>query len=115
MASEIILKQKEEEVKKLAEKMKNASLVLLLDYRGINVADVTTLRKAVRTANGEYCVIKNNITRRALKECGIEDLDESLVGPTAVIMADETYLPVLKAIYSYAKTTDFYKMKAGVL
>ena len=115
MASEKIIKQKEEEVKKLAEKMKNASLVLLVDYRGINVADVTTLRKAVRTANGEYCVIKNNITRRALKECGIEDLDESLVGPTAVIMADETYLPVLKAIYSYAKTTDFYKMKAGVL
>ena len=115
MASEKIIKQKEEEVKKLAEKMKNASIVLLVDYRGINVADVTTLRKAVRTANGEYCVIKNNITRRALKECGIEDLNESLVGPTAVIMADETYLPVLKAIYSYAKTTDFYKIKAGVL
>ena len=44
MASEIILKQKEEEVKKLAEKMKSASLVLLVDYRVINVADVTGLR-----------------------------------------------------------------------
>ena len=48
MASEKILKQKEEEVKKLAEKMKDASLVLLVDYRGINVADVTSLRKSVR-------------------------------------------------------------------
>ena len=115
MASEKIIKQKEEEVKKLAEKMKTASLVLLTDYRGIDVADVTALRKAVRTVNGEYSVIKNNITRRALKECGIEDLDDSLVGPTAVIIANEEYLPVLKAIYSYAKKSDFYKIKAGVL
>lgn len=115
MASEKIIKQKEEEVKKLAEKMKNASLVLLTDYRGIDVADVTALRKAVRVANGEYCVIKNNITRRALKECGIEELNDSLVGPTAVIIASEEYLPVLKAIYAYAKDSDFYKIKAGVL
>ena len=113
MASEKILKQKEEEVKKLAEKMKDASLVLLTDYRGINVADDTALRKSIRNVNGEYLVIKNNITRRALKECGIEDIE--LEGPTAVVIAKEEYLPVLKAVYSYAKTTDFYKMKSGVL
>jgi len=113
LASEKILKQKEEEVKKLAEKMKDASLVLLTDYRGINVADDTALRKSIRNVNGEYLVIKNNITRRALKECGIEDIE--LEGPTAVVIAKEEYLPVLKAVYSYAKTTDFYKMKSGVL
>lgn len=113
MASEKILKQKEEEVKKLAEKMKNSSLVLLTDYRGINVADDTALRKSIRSVNGEYFVIKNNITRRALKECGIENLE--LEGPTAVVIADSEYLPVLKAVYSYAKSTDFYKIKSGVL
>jgi large subunit ribosomal protein L10 len=115
LASEKIIKQKEEEVKKLAENMKDASLVLLADYRGINVADVTNLRKAVRAVGGEYYVIKNNITRRALKANGIEELDDSLVGPTAVVIAKEEYLPVLKAVYSYAKTTDFYKIKSGVL
>lgn len=114
MANEKIIKQKEQEVKELAAKMKDASLVLLTDYRGINVADDTALRKAVRTVNGEYTIIKNNITRRALKECGIE-LDEALVGPTAVIIATEEYLPVLKAVYSYAKTSEFYKIKGGVL
>ena len=93
--------------------MKNSSLVLLTDYRGINVADDTTLRKSIREANGEYCIIKNNITRRALKECGIEEIE--LEGPTAVVLASEEYLPVLKAIYKYAKSTDFYKIKAGVL
>ena len=115
MASELILKQKEEEVKKLAEKMKDASLVLLTDYRGINVSDVTALRKAVREVGGEYFVIKNNITRRALKECGVDTLDDALVGPTAVIIAQEEYLPSLKAIYNYVKNNDFYKIKGGVL
>lgn len=115
MASEKIIAQKEKEVKELAAKIKDASLVLLVDYRGINVADVTGLRKSVREVGAEYSVIKNNITRRALKECGIEELDDALVGPTAVIIAQDEYLPSLKAIYSYAKSNDFYKIKGGVL
>ncbi len=115
MASEKILEQKKEEVKKLAEKMKASSLVLLTNYRGINVADDTALRKEVRNAKGEYIVIKNNITKRALEECGITDLDDVLTGPTAVIIADDAYLPVLKAIYKFAKDNDFYELKGGVL
>ena len=115
MASEIILKQKEEEVKKLAEKMKDASLVLLVDYRGINVADVTGLRAELRKSNSEYRVIKNNITKRALAEVGIEGLDELLAGPTAVIMNNEDYLETAKAIYNYSKDNDFYKIKGGVI
>ena len=115
MASEKILEQKSKEVKELAEKIKKSNLVLLADYRGINVADVTELRKSVRELGAEYIVIKNNITRRALKECGIETLDEALQGPTAVIIAQEEYLPSLKAIYKFAKANDFYKIKGGVL
>ena len=65
MASEVILKQKEEEVKKLAEQIKSAKVVLLTDYRGINVTDVTKLRTDLRNAKAEYKVIKNNIIKRA--------------------------------------------------
>lgn len=115
MANEKIIKRKEEEVKALATRMKDASLVLLVDYRGINVADVTELRKSVREIGAEYSVIKNNITRRALEECGISELDEVLEGPTAVIIAKEEYLPALKAIYKFAKANDYYKIKGGVL
>jgi len=115
LANEKIIKQKEEEVNQLAEKMKSASIVLLTDYRGINVADVTELRKTLRNANAEYVVIKNNITKRALNKLGISELDEKLAGPTAVIISQEEYLPALKAIYSYSKSHDFYKMKGGVL
>ena len=115
MANEKIIKRKEEEVKALATRMKDDSLVLLVDYRGINVADVTELRKSVREIGAEYSVIKNNITRRALEECGISELDEVLEGPTAVIIAKEEYLPALKAIYKFAKANDYYKIKGGVL
>ena len=115
MASEAILKQKEEEVKALAEKMQKSNLILLADYRGINVADVTTLRKNLRNVQGEYAVIKNNITKRALAECKIEGLDELLVGPTAVITTEAEYLDSLKVIYEYAKENEFYKIKGGVI
>ena len=114
MANEKIIAQKEQEVNELAEKIKAAKIVLLTDYRGINVSDDTALRKSVRTVGAEYCVIKNNITRRALKECGIE-VDDALVGPTAVIIAQDEYLPALKAIYKYSKGNEFYKIKGGVL
>ena len=116
MASEKALNQKKEEVKKLAEKMKEAKLILLTDYRGINVVDDTDLRRNLRNINAKCNVIKNNITRRALKEIGIEGLaDETLEGPTAVIMANDDYLAASKEIYNFTKTHDFYKIKAGVV
>jgi large subunit ribosomal protein L10 len=85
MASENVLKQKEEEVKKLAEKLKEAKVILLTDYRGINVADVTKLRTDLRNANSEYKVIKNNIIKRALDANGESGLDALLEGPTALV------------------------------
>ena len=115
MASEKILNQKKEEVTKLANKMKEAKLVLLTDYRGINVEDVTTLRADLRKSNTEYTVIKNNITKRALAEAGIEGLDDQLVGPTAVIMSNEDYLEPSKTIYQFTKNNEYYKIKGGVV
>ena len=115
MASEKILNQKKEEVSKLAERMKETKIILLTDYRGINVADVTELRTELRKSKSEYRVIKNNITRRALAEAGIEGLEELLEGPTAVVMNNDDYLETAKAIYNYSKANDFYKIKGGVI
>ena len=115
MASEKIINQKKEEVANLAAKMKEAKIILLTDYRGINVADVTELRSELRKVNSEYTVIKNNITKRALAEAGIEGLEDKLVGPTAVIMSNEDYLEPAKAIYNFTKNNDFYKIKGGVV
>ena len=115
MASEKILNQKKKEVEELAEKFKKAKLVLLTDYKGINVEDVTKLRASLRTTDTEYKVIKNNITRRALDKCGYEGLDELLVGPTAVVMNNEDYLEAAKTIYNFSKDNDFYKIKGGII
>lgn len=115
MASEKNINAKKEQVSELASKFKEAKLILLTDYRGINVEDVTSLRDNLRNAKAEYKVIKNNITRRALEEAGISGLEEQLEGPTAVIMTTEDYLEPAKAIYNFTKDHDFYKIKGGVV
>ena len=115
MASNEVLKQKEAEVSALAERMKSAKIILLTDYRGINVADVTALRTNLRDAKAEYKVIKNNIIKRALDSNGETGLNNLLEGPTALVMSDEDYLEPLKAIYKYAKENEYYKIKGGIV
>lgn len=115
MASENIIKQKEEVVKALAERLKTAKVIILTDYRGINVADVTKLRADLRNANSEYKVIKNNIIKRALEMNGENGLDDLLSGPTAILMGDEDYLEPSKVIYNFSKNNDFYKIKGGII
>lgn len=115
MANQKAIEKKQSEVSALAEKMKESKLVLLTDYRGISVEDVTGLRSNLRKVDAEYKVIKNNITRRALAEAKIEGLEDLLVGPTAVVLASEDYLETLKAVYEYAKNNETYKIKGGVI
>ena len=115
MANEKNINLKKEQVAKLAEEMKEAKLVLLVDYRGINVSDVTNLRTSLRNVNAKYSVIKNNITKRALGECNLEGLDDQLEGPTAVIMTNDDYLEATKIIYKFSKENDYYKIKGGVI
>ena len=107
MANQKAIEKKQSEVSALAEKMKGSKLVLLTDYRGISVEDVTGLRSNLRKIDAEYKVIKNNITRRALADL--------LVGPTAVVLSSEDYLEPLKAVYEYAKNNETYKIKGGVI
>lgn len=115
MASEKIIKQKEEEVAVLSEKIKNAKLVLLTEYKGITVDEVSKLRNEIRKVNSEYKVIKNNIIKRALHDNNVEDLDAHLEGTTAVVISSEDYLQPSKAIYNFCKANEFYKIKAGII
>lgn len=115
MANQKVIEQKEKEVKDLADKLKDAKIVLLTDYRGINVEDVTGLRAKLRNTNTEYKVIKNNITKRALEKCEFSGLEDKLEGPTAVILGYNDYLETSKIIYEYAKENEFYKIKGGII
>ena len=115
MANTKIINKKKKAVSELAERLKDAELILLTDYRGINVEDATEIRKELRNIDAEYTVIKNNIIKRALNENGIKELDDVLVGPTALITSKEEYLPATKVIYKFAKDHDFCAIKGGLI
>ena len=115
MANKNIIAQKEEMVKSLAEELKASQLILVVDYRGTSVADDTKLRKDLREAKGNCKVVKNNILRRALKANGEEGLEDILVGPNAVVLAEENYLDPLKVIYKFTKDHENYKIKGGFI
>ena len=115
MANEKTIAKKQAQVDELAKVLKDAKVVLLTDYRGITVEDVTKLRKEVRETNAEYKVIKNNIVKRALDANGESGLDDLLEGPTAIITSKEDYLAPAKAIYNFTKDHDFYKIKGGII
>ena len=115
MANEKTIAQKQAKVEELANELKEAKVVLLADYRGINVTDVTSLRAELRKVNAEYKVIKNNIVKRALDANGESELDEALEGPVAIIIGKEDYLEPSKVIYNFTKTHDFYKIKGGII
>ena len=115
MANEKTIALKQAKVDELVKEMKEAKIVLLTDYRGITVTDVTKLRADLRNANAEYKVIKNNIIRRALDANGEKELDSALEGPVALVIGKEDYLEPAKVIYNFTKDHDFYKIKGGIV
>ena len=115
MANKNNIALKESKVNELAEHIKGAKLILLVDYRGTTVADDTKLRKDLRESNGELKVIKNNIIKRALDANKETGLDEVLEGPTAMVSAGEEYLQALKAVYKFTKEHENYKIKGGII
>lgn len=114
MPSEKVLNSKKEQVKMLSEKMKEAKIILLTEYRGINVSDDTLLRKELRENGNYYLVTKNSIITHAAKEAGIDGI-EILEGPTAVVIGTEDYVSPAKIVNEYTKKNEFYKIKIGVM
>ena len=116
MPSAKILEQKKQVVAELAEKMKNASSGVLVDYKGINVADDTQLRAEMRKNNVDYKVIKNTLIRFAAKEAGLEGLDDVLEGTTALAMSADDVIAPAKVVAEFAKKNeDIYNIKAGFM
>ena len=93
MANAKIIEEKKAAVAALTEKLEKSNAVLLVDYRGINVADDTALRKELREAGVEYKVIKNNIMRHACEQVGMHDIVEDLAGTVAVAISEDEIAP----------------------
>ena len=103
MPSEKVLSEKKAIVAALAEKIKASGTGVLVDYKGLTVAEDTELRKALRAAGVEYAVVKNTLTRFALKEAGYEGLDEVLNGTTSLALAGDDVVAPAKVICKFAK------------
>ncbi len=110
-----VLAKKQEDVANIKEKFNKAKLVILADYRGINVEDITKIRANLRKEDCEYLVAKNSTLRFAVKDTDIEEISKYLEGPTAVAFSYDDYVSPAKILYDYAKNSEFYKIKAGIM
>ncbi|PWL73270.1 MAG: 50S ribosomal protein L10 [Clostridiales bacterium] len=102
MPSEKILESKKELVNGLAEKLKNAVAGVLVDYKGIDVATDTKMRKELREAGVDYFVVKNTMLRFATKEVGY-DFDEVLNGTTALAVSTEDQMAAARILVKYSE------------
>lgn len=109
------IETKQVQVKEIAEKFQAAASVVVVDYRGLNVAQVTELRKQLREAGVEFKVFKNSLTRRATESVGFEALNEHLTGPNAVAFSTEDVVAPAKIINDFAKTNEALEIKAGII
>jgi len=110
------LEEKGQVVSEIKEKFQKSSGVVLADYRGLTVAQVTQLRTQLRQAGVEYRVMKNTLVRRAASEVGIEGLDSYLEGPTALAFSADPVAPA-KILMEFTKANKLktFKIKAGVV
>ena len=83
------IESKKVQVQEIAEKFQSAASVVVVDYRGLTVAQVTELRKQLREAGVEFKVYKNTLTRRAAEIAGLEGINEFLTGPNAIAFSIE--------------------------
>ena len=103
MPSEKILEQKKQAVADLAEKIKGSCAGVLVEYKGINVADDTKLRKELREAGVSYSVVKNTLLSRAAKEAGVDGLDPVLEGTTALAVSVEDHVAAARILCKFVK------------
>ncbi|WP_273853983.1 50S ribosomal protein L10 [Guptibacillus spartinae] len=110
-----IVEQKKQLVTEIADKLRDSQSTIFVDYRGLDVSEVTELRKQLRDANVEFRVYKNTMTRRAAEELELTDLNEHLVGPTAIAFSNEDVVAPAKILNNFAKSHEALEIKTGVI
>jgi large subunit ribosomal protein L10 len=109
------IETKKVQVQEIAEKFQAAASVVVVDYRGLTVAQVTELRKQLREAGIEFKVYKNTLTRRATEIVGVDGINEFLTGPNAVAFSNEDVVAPAKIINEFAKKNEALEIKAGII
>ena len=102
-------------VQAIAEDVKDATSVVLVDYRGLTVAEDTEMRKQLREAGVVYKVCKNTMMKRAFEGTDFAQLDEYLEGPNAIAISKEDATAPARIICDFAKKAEALEVKAGVV
>jgi len=116
MQSKKILQKKEQQVDTLAEQLKGSICGVIANYKGINVADDTKLRKSMRESDVDYFVVKNSILSRAFDKAGLSELNVHLTGETAIALSKEDIVVAPKLINGQVEASKgTYSIKAGFI
>src|SRR5581483_1330437 len=100
-------------VNEVKDRLQAASAAVLTEYRGLDVAAISQLRRALREAGGEYKIYKNTLVRFAARDLGLE-IEDLLTGPTAIAFVDGDASAVAKALRDTARTNPALVVKGGV-
>ncbi|ADG75556.1 ribosomal protein L10 [Cellulomonas flavigena DSM 20109] len=101
-------------VAELAERFRGSNAAVLTEYRGLTVAQLRSLRKALG-GNANYAVVKNTLTAIAAKEAGLEGLDDALAGPSAIAFVTGDPVEAAKGLRDFAKANPALVIKGGVV
>jgi large subunit ribosomal protein L10 len=107
--------EKQAELDRLTSVFQTAQSAILLDYKGLNVPQVTELRRQVRAARGRYRVVKNTLARRALKGTVYAALDPHFTGSTAMAYTEDDPVALAKTLTAFAKTAPALSIKAAMV
>lgn len=115
MPSTAVLEKKKQQVADLTARIKESCAGVVVDYKGINVADDTQLRKELREAGVVYTVVKNSILQRAAEEAGLKIDDSVVEGTTAVATSQTDYVAAARILNKYAEAHENFNIKTGYL
>ncbi|MCX5751142.1 MAG: 50S ribosomal protein L10 [Candidatus Saganbacteria bacterium] len=109
------LPEKVEEIARIRTKIKDSKIMILADYRGMTVKEITELRRQLRKENAEFLVLKNTLTHIALQEIGLEGIQKFLTGPLAVVFGYKDQVSPAKVLIKFCSETEKPVVKGGSL
>ncbi len=115
MPNAVVLQEKQKQVELLKEKISTAVTGVIVDYKGINVADDTALRKELREAGVDYFVVKNTILGRAIEGTDLAELQSVLEGTTSIALSNEDYTAAARILNKCAESHENFNIKGGFL
>src|SRR6266480_855200 len=102
-------------VNEVRDRLSSSDAAILTEYRGLNVSELAALRRSLREAGGQYKIYKNTLVRFAVRELGLEELEEMLLGPTAIAFVDGDAAAVAKSLRDFGRGNPSLVIKGGVL